>query len=120
MLDIISLLLANAELRGLIGNNIYPNHTSYLGECVLYDFHTISNNRKVKRVRLQITIIADSIANSVAIEDAIQNVLLTLGDEPLVGDTLQVASNGGGTLFDSSRDKHHRILYYDIIQRGEN
>lgn len=118
MLEAIALMLNDDELKELIGSNIFPNRTEYLGDCIVYNFHTITQDKKVQKCRLQITIIAATTALTVAIEERVKTILLTLGDNPLTNDILQVALNGGGTLYDEERTMNHRILYFDIIKRG--
>lgn len=118
MLEAIALMLNDDELKKLIGSHIYPTQTDYLGDCVIYNFHTIYQDKKVQKCRLQINIIATTTAKTVAIEERIKTILLTLGDGPLTNDILQVELNGGGTLYDGAREKNHRILYFDIIKRG--
>ena len=118
MLEAIALMLNDDELKKLIGSHIYPTQTDHLGDCVIYNFHTIYQDKKVQKCRLQINIIATTTAKTVAIEERIKTILLTLGDSPLTNDILQVELNGGGTLYDGAREKNHRILYFDIIKRG--
>ena len=117
---IVSLLKNNKRLVELIGeNNIYPIQTNYLGDCVIYDAYTTSHNKIIQETRLQITIIADKLSTTLAIEQEIEKILLTLGDTSLNNTILQVEANGGGSLYDNSRRKNHRIVYFNIISRSE-
>ena len=97
---------------------LYCQRTDDMGECVLYDYHTFSQSDGVQKIRLQITIIAGTMAKAVEKEEIIKSTILTLGDTPLTDDILQVAANGGGTLYDDGRQMQHRIIYFDIIKRG--
>lgn len=117
---IVSLLKNDKRLVELIGeNNIYPIQTNYLGDCVIYDVYTTSHNKIIQETRLQITIIADKLSTTLAIEQEIEKILLTLGDNSLNNTILQVEANGGGSLYDNSRRKNHRIVYFNIISRSE-
>lgn len=118
MKDVIRILLADATLHALIGDNIYPNHTTYLGDCIVYTYNTVYNDKAVKRQRLKLTIIATDLETVDAIEACVSALLLTLGDDILTNDVVQVKQNGGGDLFDTSRNKNHRILYYDLTMRS--
>lgn len=118
MLELIQVMLKDEELKKLIGSHIYPAQTDYLGDCVLYSYHTTLSNKITQQTRLQITIIAGTTAKTAQIEERIKYLILTYGDDPLTDNILQTQLNGGGTLYDSDRMKHHRILYFDILQRG--
>lgn len=107
----------NDDLKKLIGANIYANRTEYLGDCIIYNYHTLLYDKIAKHIRFQITIVAESMEKTLQIEDVVDNLILTLGDEQLTNEILQVRHNGGGSLDDIERKKHHRILYYDIIMR---
>ena len=115
MLQIIQMLLADEVLQALVGSHIYPNNTTYLGDCLVYSFHPYYNDKKIRRYRLKITIIAHELTTCDAIENRLAELLLTLGDEMLNWNALQVEQNGGGNLYDDNRHMNHRILYYDIL-----
>ena len=118
MLEAITLMLEDTELKKLIGSNVYPAPTDCLDDCVLYNFYTEAQSDGAQKVRLQITIVCSTMEKTLQIEERIKTILLTLGDKPLTTNILQVALNGGGTLYDYAREKHHRILYFDILKRG--
>lgn len=118
MLELIQVMLNDDDLKKLVGSNIYPTQTDYLGNCILYSFHTTMSDKITETCRLQITIIAGTTAETVQIEERIKQLLLTLGDNQLTNDILQVELNGGGTLYDNDRRKLHRILYFNILKRG--
>lgn len=107
-----------AKLKSVLDCPLYCQRTDDTGECVIYDFHTFGQQNGVQRVRLQITIIAGTMAKAVEKEENIKKAILTLGDTPLSNNILQCVLNGGGNLYDDARQKHHHILYFDIIQRG--
>ena len=117
---IVSLLKNDKRLVELIGeNNIYPIQTEYLGDCVIYDAYTTSHNKIIQETRLQITIVASKLSTTLAIEQEIEKLILTLGDTPLSNTILQVEANGGGSLYDNNRRKNHRIIYFNILSRSE-
>lgn len=118
MREIIDILKNSAALRPLIGDNIYPNFTTYLGDCIVYTWNTTYNDRAVKRQRLKITIIASDLEKAEAIETEVGALLLTLGDAPLTRNIVSVKQNGGGDLYDTDRKKNHRIMYFDTTMRS--
>lgn len=117
---IVSLLKNDKRLVELIGeNNIYPIQTEYLGDCVIYDAYTTSHNKIIQETRFQITIVASKLSTTLAIEQEIEKLMLTLGDTPLSNTILQVEANGGGSLYDNNRRKNHKIIYFNILSRSE-
>lgn len=106
------------KLKSVLDCPLYCQRTDDTGECVIYDFHTFAQQDGVQRVRLQITIIAGTMARTLEKEEVVKSTILTFGDEPLSNDILQVALNGGGNIYDDARQMHHHILYFDIIKRG--
>ena len=112
MNELISMLIKALDCR------VYAQRTTDVGECVLYDYHTFSQSDGVQKIRLQITIIAPTSEKTLRREEIIKSTILTLGDTPLTDDILQVAANGGGTLYDDARQMQHRIIYFDILKRG--
>ncbi|MCQ2330399.1 MAG: hypothetical protein MJZ55_00245 [Paludibacteraceae bacterium] len=115
MRELIKILLDSPKLHDLVGEHIYPNHTTYLGDCIVYSYETTYNSRAVKRQRLTLNIIVGDLEKAEAIETEVGALLLTLGDAPLTHNVIHVEQNGGGSLFDTGRNKNHRILYFDVV-----
>lgn len=115
MNEIIQTLLNSEELNVLVGNHIHPNYTTYTGDCIVYTYSTISNDRAAKRQRLTLTIIANDLEKADEIETCVCALLLTLGDAPFSRNIVNIKQNGGGDLFDTARNKNHRIMYFDIV-----
>ena len=118
MEQLILLLYNDPIINELIGHNLYPNYTTYLGNCIVYTFHTYYNDRKVKKQRLRITVITETLEQGDAVENRIAELLLTLGDNDSPAGPLEVQQSGGGNLYDDNRHKNHRILYYDCLLRS--
>lgn len=117
--DIIAILNESEELATLIGDNIYPYTTDYLGNCILYQLIPSSDNGVVNKIRVQFSIIADSLELALQIENIVKRLLITIDDMPLTERVLQVSQNGGGSLYDYNRCKYHHYIYLDIIGRSE-
>ena len=122
--EILEILETDNKLMGLIDGtaadpHIYPIETDYLGECLLYDYHTFSADKITEGKRLQITIIAKTLGKTIEIENQLKRLIITLADKPLTNNILQVEVNGGGSLYDNERKMNHRILYFDILSRSE-
>lgn len=122
--EILTTLRSNDNLKSLLGgtaadSRIYATHTNYLGNCIVYSEYTTSANKITDMTRLTINIITDTLARAHDIESEVKESLLTLADNPLTNNILQVGLSGGGSLYDYDRQKHHRTLYFTIISRSE-
>lgn len=122
--EILTVLKSNTTLASLLSatqqnSRIYATHTDYLGNCIVYSEYTTSANKITEITRLTINIITDTLALAHSIEDEVKESLLTLADNPLTTRILQVTLNGGGSIYDYDRQKHHRTLYFTINSRSE-
>ena len=122
--EILNILKADKKLMELINGSaenphIYPIETDYLGDCLVYDYHTFSADKITEAKRLEIVIIAKTLSKTLEIENQLKRLILTLADKPLTTNILRVEINGGGSLYDNERLMNHRILYFDLISRSE-
>ena len=122
--EILNILKADKKLMELINGSaanphIYPIETDYLGDCLVYDYHTFSADKITEAKRLEIVIIAKTLSKTIEIENQLKRLIITLADKPLTNNILQVEVNGGGSLYDNDRKMNHRILYFDILSRSE-
>lgn len=122
--EILNILKADKKLMELINGSaenphIYPIETDYLGDCLVYDYHTFSADKITEAKRLEIVIIAKTLSKTLEIENELKRLILTLADKPLTTNILKVEINGGGSLYDNERLMNHRILYFDLISRSE-
>lgn len=122
--EILNILKADKKLMELINGSaanphIYPIETDYLGDCLVYDYHTFSADKITEAKRLEIVIIAKTLSKTLEIENELKRLILTLADKPLTTNILRVEINGGGSLYDNERLMNHRILYFDLISRSE-
>lgn len=121
LLELLAVLKANATLMNLLGGEkIYAKHTDYLGNCIIYDAYTTYANKITENTRLTVTIVAETLSLVHQIESEVKEAILTLADNPLTNTILQVELNGGGSLYDYDRQKHHQTLYFTILSRSEN
>lgn len=97
---------------------LIANRTGYSGECVLYDVNTLSYDKAKRTARIKATIVADSMARALEIENKLDSALVTLGDVPLTDTVTASIRSGGGWMQDG--DRHIRIAYYEIVIRGRN
>jgi hypothetical protein len=121
MINVLNILKNDSVLVNYIGSaaNIYPVETDYTGECIIYEIVPLSDDKITQKNRLQIHIISKTMAKAIDIEKRVKQLILTLADTPLTTKILKVVMNGGGSLYDGERKKHHRILYFEILSRSE-
>ena len=121
MVEVLNILKNDSQLISYIGTaaNIYPTETSYTGECLIYRIVPLSDDAITQVNRFEIQIISNSMAKAIDIEKRVKRLILTLADTPLTTKILKVVQNGGGTLYDSERKKHHRTLFFEILSRSE-
>lgn len=116
--SIISVLKADTAVQAQLGNRIYPFHTSDPSQdCIVYTPVPLEDDKVKETWRIEITTITKTLENSMSIDNAIRNALLTLGDETLTSGIMQVALNGGGNLFNYETNTYHNTGYYYITYR---
>lgn len=114
---LIGRLKANEALTAFIGSRIEPYYIEGFEDGIIYSLTPLSDNGIVRTDRLEIHIVAAQMATLHAIDNIVRNILLTIGDEPLEDDVLQVALNGGGTMEDLATNTKHLITYYTIVSK---
>ena len=80
---------------------------------VTYTAYRTRDNAVVEGWRFQTRVTAEHYAQAIAIEEAIADALVSLGDEQNLG-SLRIQINGGGTLEDDQTGLPQLITYYDI------
>jgi hypothetical protein len=98
---------------------LIANRTGYGGaDAVIYDLTTISYDKLKRLMRVKATIVSDSMENALAIENKLDEALVTFGDNPLTDTVLSCSHDGGGWMTDG--DRHIRIAYYETTIKGGN
>lgn len=95
---------------------VIANENDELGEYCVYSYETTYYNGARRDVRLKVSIFADTMARGVELETALDQALVTLGEDPLTDTCTRCVRNGGGWLIDG--DRHIRIAYYDLTLRA--
>lgn len=91
-------------------------------DCVVYSYspRTDDGVKALYQLSLRIICKGRNEAALVRVEKmkrAIQSKIITLGDNPLTQNILNVYQNGGGVMVDYDTDTTHEIMYYDIIYK---
>lgn len=114
--EIITLLRQNTPYK------YYFNGTSKIENCVVYKYTDTNNDKIKKQSQLELHIIVKGITEKVLldIEEMTYNIndyILTLADNTLSNNIIDVYQNGGGLLVDDATQTTHKIMYYDIKWR---
>lgn len=116
--DIIAVQKADETVNTLIGGRIYPFHTADISrDCIVYVPVPLEDDKVKETWRIEITIISNTLENSMAIDTAIRNALLTLADNQLTTNILQVGLNGGSNLYNYETETYHQTAYYYVVSR---
>lgn len=105
-------------LRDKINLPIAPYNQEGYNNGIVYNFTPLTDNKIVRTERLEIHIIADTLAAAWATDEEVRQVLLTIGDEALVEGIHKVEINGGGSMEDAATGTKHLITYYYIVCNG--
>lgn len=108
----------DALAKMLNGNHVYASPSMYMGNSIVYSYYTTTSDGAVQQIRLQVRVVAETLTLASRIEDRVRQLIITPSDTPLTDNILVCRQNGGGWLYDDARQKHHRILYFDIVLRG--
>lgn len=112
-----AILIADQTLMSIV-KDVVPKPTTRLDNVIMYEVSPVSDDG-IKRVsRVQLTTICDTEAQWDIASQRISNLLVTKDDRPLTNLILSAAINGGGSLYDASRAKYHKIMYLNITTRS--
>ncbi len=112
--DILNILENDVELKQLIdGVHAFGSKKK---NCIVYDYTELTSDKIKAQARLTLTIITTKNENdftkNLLIHKRVKQLLLTLGDEKLNNDILEVALNGGGILEnDESNTIHNKAIF---------
>jgi transcriptional regulator with XRE-family HTH domain len=82
-------------------------------------YQKTSQDDGIKQVsRVKLTTVCDTEAQWATASERIRELLITKDDRPLTNTILSIAVNGGGSVFDSDREKYHKIIFLNITTRS--
>ena len=116
--NIVAVQKTDEAVSALIGNRIYPFHSSDTSQdSIAYTPVPLEDDGVKETWRVEITIISKSLENSMTIDTAIRNALLTIADAQLTDSIMQVTLNGGASLYNYETNTYHITGYYYITYR---
>ncbi len=116
--EILTILKADSELYSLLGatvsdSKIYMNQGK-ADTCISYKYSLISSDGIKAQSKLEINCISPDYGKSEGILGRVKQPLITVGNKQLNNDILNVALNGGGSLY-IEETKQHIIKAYFIL-----
>lgn len=116
--DILNILKADSDLYSLLGatvsaSKIYMNQGK-AETCITYKYSLISSDGIKAQSKLEINCISPDYAKAESILNRVRQLLITVGNKQLNNDILNVALNGGGSLY-IEETKQHIIKAYFIL-----
>lgn len=119
--DIIAILRNDVELSNLLGatatdSKISPNYA--VKDGIKYEFNILTNDKIKVQANLVLTIVNNDLLVAYAIKSKLDEILLTLGDEQLTDDILQVSQTGGGSYYDSDLDIQKINVTYTLVYKN--
>ena len=116
--DILNILKADSELYSLLGatasdSKIYMNQGK-AETCISYKYSIITSDGIKAQSKLEVNCISPDYAKAESIFNRVKQLLITIGDKQLDNDILNVALNGGGSLY-IEETKQHIIKAYFIF-----
>lgn len=116
--EILNILKADSGLTALLGatvadSKIYMNQGK-AETCISYKYSLISSDGIKAQSKLEINCISPDYAKAESILNRVKQLLITIGNRQLNNDILNVALNGGGSLY-IEETKQHIIKAYFIL-----
>ncbi|AMJ41692.1 hypothetical protein [Anaerotignum propionicum] len=120
--EILTILKADSELYSLLGatvsdSKIYMNQGK-AETCISYKYSIISSDGIKAQSKLEMNCISPDYGKAESILSRVKQLLITVGNKQLNNDILNVALNGGGSLF-IEETKQHIIKAYFILSIRE-
>lgn len=96
---------------------LYPFGSDIIEDCIVYNFVPLTSDKIKEQNRLEITVISKDIETGLIILEKIKGLLLTLGDNKLTDDILEISLNGGGSLENLETNTFHFKAFFIVKNR---
>ncbi len=116
--EILTILKADSQLSSLLGATVKDSHI-YMNQgkaetCISYKYSIISSDGIKAQCKLEINCISPDYGKAESMLNRVKQLLVTIGNKQLNNDILNVALNGGGSLY-VEETKQHIIKAYFIL-----
>lgn len=102
-------------IKQVTGLPIFPLSSDKKTEQVIYKPVPVGDNGIKKQYRIELNIVAKTLANVEHYDDAIRKALLNIGNTTKVKSVTNIELNGGGTL--TSEVGVHRLLFLSVTEQ---
>lgn len=119
--DILNILKADSELYSLLGatasdSKIYMNQGK-AETCISYKYSIITSDGIKAQSKLEVNCISPDYTKAESILNRVKQLLITVGNKQLNNDILNVALNGGGSLYIEGTNQHIIKAYFILTIR---
>ncbi len=120
--EILNILKQDERLTELLeatsqNRKIYMNETTFQGDCIVYTYTQLINDKIKAQSRIEVDCISSDYEKGSLILKRVQELLLTLGDEPATENIIEINQNGGGHLFDKEIKLHKLKAIFSIKEK---
>lgn len=114
--NILSILKSDNELSSLLGATVKDSHI-YMNKgktdtCISYKYSLISSDGIKAQSKLEINCVSTDYGKAENMLNRVKQLFITVGDNQLNNDILDVALNGGGNLFIEETEQHIIKAYF--------
>lgn len=123
MLELYNILKNDQQLSTLLGasltdSKIYPYKNENGDKCITYNYITLTSDKIKEQVRYEVRVFVIDILEGQQILKRVKDILLTLGDNQLTNEIIEVNVNGGITpLFDKDTGLYTIGLFFSLIKK---
>lgn len=119
--DILNILKADSGLHSLLGATVKDSHI-YMNQgkaetCISYKYSLISSDGIKAQSKLEMNCISSDYGKAESILNSVKQLLITVGDKQINNDILNVALNGGGSLYIEETKQHIMKAYFILTIR---
>lgn len=100
-----------------VGYPVKPFGTEIIEDCILYKLVPVSNDGVKQQDRLEITVISTDLLTAYTMLENVKKAILTIGDEKINDDILEISLNGGGSLENIETKTYHLKAYFIVKSR---
>lgn len=115
LVTILGKLNSNANLKAIV-SSINPFGVTDINKAY-YKYINLTSDKVIGQARFEFTVVCDNYINSLKGIAEAKRSLLTLGDEMLDNNILNVTLNGGGSLRDLDTNTYHESAFFTITYK---
>lgn len=107
------------DIHGATGLNVYSEKSTHKKDCIIYSLEKNNDTGAVAQYQLTIKILTSTTSKALEIQDIIDDLLITKGDEQKYDEITECVQNGGGTVWDTELQLYQRVVYYEFLTKSK-